>query len=199
MDNQLNPDFILSEIINGDAELIPLLSPEDEKRMNEESLPEELPIMALRNAVLFPGVVMPITVGRRKTIHLIKEAYKKHIDIGVIAQRDAKVEEPLLSDLFEVGTIGQVLKTLQMPDGNFTVIVQGKRRFKLESITETEPYLKGRVSAYGNSDNAPRDRQFKALIQSIKEMAMQIVQKSANVPFEATFALKNIALIDSKS
>ena len=192
MDNQLNPDFILSEIINGDAELIPLLSPEDEKRMNEESLPEELPIMALRNAVLFPGVVMPITVGRRKTIHLIKEAYKKHIDIGVIAQRDAKVEEPLLSDLFEVGTIGQVLKTLQMPDGNFTVIVQGKRRFKLESITETEPYLKGRVSAYGNADNAPRDRQFKALIQSIKEMAMQIVQKSANVPFEATFALKNI-------
>ena len=86
MDNQLNPDFILSEIINGDAELIPLLSPEDEKRMNEESLPEELPIMALRNAVLFPGVVMPITVGRRKTIHLIKEAYKKHIDIIIKKQ-----------------------------------------------------------------------------------------------------------------
>ncbi len=188
----VNPEIILSDIIEADTEYIPLFSPEDEKRMIDAQLPEELPIMALRNAVLFPGVVIPITVGRNKTIRLIKDAYKKGMDIGVITQRDAKVEEPMQADLFEIGTIAQVMKTLQMPDGNTTVIIQGKRRFKLEEITATEPYLRGRITPFGDSSPVPRDRQFKALIQSIKDMAMQIVQKSGAVPFEATFAIRNI-------
>jgi len=192
MDNKINPEIILSDIIEADTEYIPLFSPEDERRMNDAQLPEELPIMALRNAVLFPGVVIPITVGRNKTIRLVKDAYKKGMDIGVITQRDAKVEEPQQADLFEIGTIAQVMKTLQMPDGNTTVIIQGKRRFKLEEITETEPYLRGRVTPFGSGDVVPRDRQFKALIQSVKDMAMQIVQKSGAVPFEATFAIRNI-------
>ncbi len=192
MDNKINPEIILSDIIEADTEYIPLFSPEDERRMNDAQLPEELPIMALRNAVLFPGVVIPITVGRNKTIRLVKDAYKKGMDIGVITQRDAKVEEPQQADLFEIGTIAQVMKTLQMPDGNTTVIIQGKRRFKLEEITETEPYLRGRVTPFGSGDLVPRDRQFKALIQSVKDMAMQIVQKSGAVPFEATFAIRNI-------
>lgn len=192
MDNQINPDIIFSDIVESDGEFIPLFSPEDEKRMNEEQMPDELPIMPLRNAVLFPGVVIPITVGRSKTIRLIKEAYKNHIDIGVIAQRDAKVEEPQQGDLFEIGTVAQVMKTLQMPDGNTTVIIQGKRRFRLEELTLTEPYLWGKVSLYGEVRSIPRDRQFKALIQSIKDMSVQIMQKSANMPFEATFAIKNI-------
>ncbi|MBP5644227.1 MAG: endopeptidase La [Bacteroidales bacterium] len=192
MDKKLNPDIILSDIIEADTEYIPLFSPEDEKRMNDAQLPEELPIMALRNAVLFPGVVIPITVGRNKTIRLVKDAYKKGMDIGVITQRDANVEDPGQADLFEIGTIAQVMKTLQMPDGNTTVIIQGKRRFKLEEITETEPYLRGRIAPFGNNPVVPRDRQFKALIHSVKDMAMQIVQKSGTVPFEATFAIRNI-------
>ncbi len=192
MDNQINHDIILSDIIEADTEYIPLFSPEDEKRMIDAQLPEELPIMALRNAVLFPGVVIPITVGRNKTIRLVKDAYKKGMDIGVITQRDAKVEDPQQTDLFEIGTIAQVMKTLEMPDGNTTVIIQGKRRFRLEEITATEPYLRGRITPFGDSSPVPRDRQFKALIQSIKDMAMQIVQKSGAVPFEATFAIRNI-------
>ena len=192
MDNQINHDIILSDIIEADTEYIPLFSPEDEKRMIDPQHPEELPVMALRNAVLFPGVVIPITVGRNKTIRLVKDAYKKGMDIGVITQRDAKVEDPQQADLFEIGTIAQVMKTLEMPDGNTTVIIQGKRRFRLEEITATEPYLRGRITPFGDSSPVPRDRQFKALIQSIKDMAMQIVQKSGAVPFEATFAIRNI-------
>lgn len=192
MDNQINHDIILSDIIETDTEYIPLLTHEDEKRINEEEIPEEVPIMTLRNSVLFPGVVIPITVGRDKSIRLIKEAYKHHKVIGVIAQKDAIVEDPSKDDLYGIGTIAMVMKTLQMPDGNNIVIIQGKRRFKLEEITQTDPYLKGKILPYGENLSTPRDRQFKALIQSIKDLAMQITQKSANVPFEASFAIKNI-------
>lgn len=192
MDNQVNHDIILSDIIETDTEYIPLLTHEDEKRINEEEMPEEVPIMTLRNSVLFPGIVIPITVGRDKSIRLIKEAYKQHKVIGVIAQKDAIVEDPSKDDLYGIGTIAVVMKTLQMPDGNNIVIIQGKRRFKLEEITQTDPYLKGKILPYGESLSTPRDRQFKALIQSIKDLAMQITQKSANVPFEASFAIKNI-------
>lgn len=192
MDNQINHEIIFSDIIEADAEYIPLFSPEDEKRMIDAQLPEELPIMALRNAVLFPGVVIPITVGRNKTIRLVKDAYKKGMDIGVITQRDAKVDDPQQPDLFEIGTIAQVMKILEMPEDNITVIIQGKRRFKLEKITATEPYLRGRITPYGDNSPVPRDRKFKALIQSVKDMAMQIVQKSGAVPFDATFAIRNI-------
>ena len=192
MDNNLNHDIFLTDIVETDTEYIPLLTPEDEKRINEEEIPEEVPIMTLRNAVLFPGVVIPITVGRDKSIKLIKEAYKRHLPIGVVAQKDAAVEDPGQSDLHEIGTIAMVMKTLQMPDGNTTVIIQGKRRIQLQEVTQTEPYLRGKVAPYGEGPVIPRDRQFKALIQSIKDLAMQITQKSSNLPFEASFALKNI-------
>lgn len=192
MDNNLNHDIFLTDIVETDTEYIPLLTAEDEKRINEEEIPEEVPIMTLRNAVLFPGVVIPITVGRDKSIKLIKEAYKRHQPIGVVAQKDAAVEDPGQNDLHEIGTIAMVMKTLQMPDGNTTVIIQGKRRFQLQEITQTEPYLRGKVAPYGDGPVIPRDRQFKALIQSIKDLAMQITQKSSNLPFEASFALKNI-------
>ena len=192
MDNNLNHDIFLTDIVETDTEYIPLLTPEDEKRISEEEIPEEVPIMTLRNAVLFPGVVIPITVGRDKSIKLIKEAYKRHLPIGVLAQKDAAIEDPGQNDLHEIGTIAMVMKTLQMPDGNTTVIIQGKRRFKLQEITQTEPYLKGKVQPYDDGLVIPRDRQFKALIHSIKDLAMQISQKSANLPFEASFALKNI-------
>ena len=192
MDHQRNHDLFMTDIVETETEYLPLLTPEEEKRISEEEIPEEVPIMTLRNAVLFPGVVIPITVGRDKSIRLIKEAYKRQQAIGVVAQKDAAVEDPNQNDLHEIGTIAMVMKTLQMPDGNTTVIIQGKRRFQLQEVTQTEPYLKGKVAPYGDALVIPRDRQFKALIQSIKDLAMQITQKSANLPFEASFALKNI-------
>ncbi len=192
MNNRINPDIIVSDIVETEAEYIPLLSQEDEQRMNEEVFPEILPILPLRNAVLFPGVVMPITVGRDKSIRLVKDAYKNRQVIGVIAQRDAEIEEPELQDMFSVGTVAQIIKTLQMPDGNTTVIIQGKRRFFLDDIIETEPYIKGKIHPYGENLYVPHDKKFDALIQSVRDMAMKIMQKSSNMPFEASLAIKNI-------
>ena len=173
MNNRINPDIIVSDIVETEAEYIPLLSQEDEQRMNEEVFPEILPILPLRNAVLFPGVVMPITVGRDKSIRLVKDAYKNRKVIGVIAQRDAEIEEPELQDMFSVGTVAQIIKTLQMPDGNTTVIIQGKRRFFLDDIIEAEPYIKGKIHPYGENLSVPHDKKFDALIQSVRDMAMK--------------------------
>jgi len=182
----------VSDILDSDAEFIPLLSAEDEQLMNAEELPEDLAILPLRNAVLFPGVVFPITVGRDKSIRLVKEAYKKERVIGVVAQRDPSIEDPTSNDLHEVGTVAQILKTLQMPDGNTTVIIQGKKRFKLLEITREEPYFRGKVGVYDSPDAIPTDPGFNALIQSIKDLSIQIIEKSPNIPSEATFAINNI-------
>ncbi len=192
MSDQINPDIIVSDIVETEAEYIPLLSPEDEQRMSEEDVPEVLPLLPLRNAVLFPGVVMPITVGRDKSIRLVKDAYKYLLGICVIVLCDAELELTELRYIFSIGTVAQIIKTLQMPDGNTTVIIQGKRRFILDDITETEPYIKGKTRAYGENVSQPRDKKFAALIQSVKDMAMKIMQKSSNMPFEASLAIKNI-------
>lgn len=181
-----------SDLIETDAEFIPLLSAEDEVLMNTESIPDELPILPLRNAVLFPGVVIPITVGRNKSIRLIKEAYRKERTIGVVAQRDPGIEDPLASDLNQVGTVAQIMKTLQMPDGNTTVIIQGKRRIQLLEITQDEPYFKAKVAAYGDEENVQSSPGFVALIQSIKDIAIQIINNSPNIPPEASIAISNI-------
>ena len=151
MDHQRNHDLFLTDIVETETEYLPLLTPEEEKRMSEEDIPEEVPIMTLRNAVLFPGVVIPITVGRDKSIRLIKEAYKRQQAIGVVAQKDAAVEDPNQNDLHEIGTIAMVMKTLQMPDGNTTVIIQGKRRFKLQEgkkSMRSTPKSKGYTKRY---------------------------------------------------
>lgn len=193
MENLLNPNNLLfSDIVEADGEFIPLLSSEDEEMMNAEDIPEELAILPLRNAVLFPGVVIPITVGRDKSIKLVKDAYKKEKIIGVITQRDANVEDPTLQDLHEIGTVAQIIKTLQMPDGNTTVIIQGKKRFKLLEVTSDEPYFRARVTPYGESNSISVDENFNALLQSIKDLSIQIVNKSPNIPSEASFAIKNI-------
>ncbi len=187
-----NNMFQLSDMLDADAEFIPLLSAEDEEIMNAEEIPEELAILPLRNAVLFPGVVIPITVGRDKSINLVKEAYRKEKIVGVIAQKDPAVEDPQIIDLHQVGTVAHILKTLQMPDGNTTVIIQGKKRFKLNEIVQEEPYLKARVSSYDKNLTIPDNESFHALIQSIKDLSIQIINKSPNIPSEASFAIKNI-------
>lgn len=178
--------------MDADTEFFPLLSSEDEEIMNSEDVPDDLPVLPLRNTVLFPGVVIPITVGRDKSINLIKDAYKGSKIIGVVAQKDADIEDPEFKDLNKVGTVARVIKTLQMPDGNTTAIIQGKKRFEIEEITQQEPYFKAKVKSFDQENILPDTKEFDALISSVKDMAIQIIEKSPNIPSEAVFALNNI-------
>lgn len=185
-------DHFFGDHINDDAELIPLLSSEDEERMNREKLPDTLPIMPLRNMILFPGVVVPITVGRDKSIKLIRDYARKSKIIGVLAQKDPEVEEPTPEDLHTVGTAAMILKTLQMPDGSTTVIIQGKRRFKVEQIVNTEPYIVARVRKFDKVTKPDESEEFTALIDSLRDISLEIIEKSPHIPSEASFAIKNI-------
>ena len=181
----------LESAIDEGAEFIPLMTSEDEEEMEKEETPESLPILPLRNTVLFPGVVIPITVGRDKSISLIQDANKGDKIIGVISQTDDTVEDPNKEQLFEVGTVARILKIFKMPDGNTTAIIQGKKRFKLNEITEFEPYIRATVEKYDVS-KVPKDAKFNALVHSIKDMALRIIEQSPNIPSEASFAIKNI-------
>ena len=185
-------DFMMSDMMEHNSEFIPVLTIEDERLGMDEEVPSELPILPLRNAVLFPGVVIPITVGRDKSVRLIKEYYKKKKLIGVAAQKDSSVEEPTLADLYNIGTVAHVIKTIQMPDGNMTVIIQGKRRFELGEATQYEPYIKATVKPYAGELDVPKSRKFNALIQSVKDLAVQIIGRSQRLPEEASFAIKSI-------
>ncbi len=184
--------FIGSGSIDDDSEFIPLLSTEEEQQMDAEAIPDEISILTIKNTVLFPGVVIPITVSRDKSIKLVRENYKKNRIIGVVSQKDASVEEPGFDDLFRVGTAAYIIKILQLPDGNTTVIIQGKKRFEIQEITKTEPYFMARVRAFEPAAKVKKDKQFNALVSTIKDLAIQIVKLSPNVPSEAAFALKNI-------
>lgn len=178
-------------IINEDTEFFPLMSQEDEEEMNNEETPEILSILPLRNTVLFPGVVIPITVGRDKSIKLIKDAYRGDRTIGVVSQRDVAIEDPMFDQLNEVGTVALIIKMLQMPDGSTTVIIQGKQRFRLGEEVQSEPYIKASIAKF--EEIKPKvDKEFKAVVASVKELAMQIIQLSPNIPSEAGIAIKNI-------
>jgi len=182
----------LSDIINGDAEFIPLLSQEEEDSMNAEEIPDTLPILPLRNTVLFPGVVFPITVGRDKSIQLIRESYNGDRTIGVVAQKDPDTEDPNAKDLFTIGTVANIMKILQMPDGSTMVIIQGKKRFKLLEMIEEKPYFRAKVTNFESSRRVLQDKNFLALISSLKDLAIQIIKLSPNIPSDAAFAIKNI-------
>ncbi|MFQ3341803.1 MAG: ATP-dependent Lon protease, partial [Flavobacteriaceae bacterium] len=185
-------DNLSLQDIESEADLIPLMSSEDEEAIENESLPDSVPILPLRNTVLFPGVVIPITAGRDKSIQLIKEANKADKTIGVVAQKNSAEENPGAKDVHELGTVAQILRVLKMPDGNTTIIIQGKKRFKIKSILEEQPYL--RASIEGVEDHIPKktDKEFIATIDSIKDLALQIIQENPNIPSEASFAIKNI-------
>ena len=185
-------DFLMNDLTEANSEFIPVLTIEDARLGMDEEVPEELPILPLRNAVLFPGVVIPITVGRDKSVRLVKEYYKKKRAIGVVAQMDSNVEEPTLADLYKIGTVAQIIKTLQMPDGNMTVIIQGKRRFELLETTQIDPYIKAKVAEYSDFKDFPHTRKFYALAQSVKDLAVQIISRSQHLPEEASYAIKSI-------
>jgi ATP-dependent Lon protease len=170
------------------------MSSEDEEEMNNEQMPEVLSILPLRNTVLFPGVVIPITVGRDKSIKLIRDANRNKKMIGVVAQQDVAIEDPSFSQLNQVGTMALIIKMLQMPDGNTTVILQGKKRFLLKEEVQSEPYLKAVVEPF-HEIKPKEDKEFKAMISSIKDMSMSIIQLSPNIPSEAGIAIRNIESI----
>jgi len=164
---------------------------EEEANADDQEIPDELPLLPLRNTVLFPGVVIPITVGRDKSIKAVTDAYKADKLVGVVAQKDSNIEEPALSDLEKVGTIAKIVKLIKMPDGGTTIIIQGRKRFKTEEITSEDPYFKARISLL-TEEPITSDPDFNAMVSSIKDLAAQIVTLSPNIPSEAAIILKNI-------
>ncbi len=170
--------------------IIPLNENGDEDA-DKQPIPGELPILPLRNTVLFPGVVLPITVGRDKSIKAVNEAYKADKLIGVIAQKDSNVEEPTVSDLEEIGTVAKIAKLIKMPDGGTTIIIQGKKRFKIDEIISDDPYFKAKINLL-EEEVLKDDEDFNAMVGSIKDLASQIISLSPNLPSEAGIILKNI-------
>jgi len=190
--NFISLDSLSLHDIDGNSELIPLMTPEDEEQINNEELPKTLPILSLRNTVLFPGVVIPITAGRDKSIKLIDDANKGSKVIGVVSQKDEAVENPKAEDIHEIGTVARILKVLKMPDGNTTVIIQGKKRFSVAEVITEEPYINATVREVPEAKPAKQNKEFQAITDSIKDLALQIIKDSPNIPSEASFAIKNI-------
>jgi len=190
--NFLNMDSMSLQGIDEDSELIPLMTPEDEEEINNELLPETLPILPLKNTVLFPGVVIPITATRDKAINLIKAANNGAKVIGVVSQKDEKVENPEIKDINTLGTVARILRVLQMPDGNTTVIIQGKKRFEIAEVLTEDPYITATVRETKEERPEAESKEFDAIIDSIKELALKIIKDNPNIPSEASFAIDNI-------
>jgi ATP-dependent Lon protease len=185
----------MNEIIANEVNFIPLFSLEDEEKLKKEQVNEIIPILPLMNTVLFPGMVIPITVGRSKSIKLTQEYSRNNHPIGVITHKDNELEEPKKDDLYAVGTLARILKYMSMPDGSVTIIVQGLKRFELLEIIDTEPFYKARVKEYITKEFTPElknNKDFQALIGSIRDTAVSMLRKTPNMPPEATYMLQNI-------
>lgn len=189
--NKKDISNLLLDSIEANAEIIPIIADEDVPAVRNVDIPDILPILPLKNAILFPGVVMPITVGREQSIRLIRDYNKKSKIIGTATQKNADIEKPVLSDLFNAGTVAQILKILEMPDGNTMVILQGVSRISLLEQVQVDPYIMCSV-ARRDDIIPPRDKEFNAIISSIKDMSLKIVKMSVQVPKESLFAIKNI-------
>lgn len=182
----------LSDIIGENTEFIPLMTSDDEVNINSKDLPESIPLLPLRNTVIFPGVVAPISAGRDKSLRAIKEANETGNFVAMIAQKSPDTEDPTAEDVHSVGTLAQIVKTFKMPDGNTTIIIQGKRRFKILEWVQSNPYNRVKVEYLEDVQVEGEDQEFPMLINSIKELAEQIIQESPQIPTEAKAALENI-------
>jgi ATP-dependent Lon protease len=188
----LNLDMMSLQNIDEDSDLIPLMTSDDEEAISKESLPKSLPILPLKNTVMFPGVVIPITASRDKSIKLIKESNTNSKLIGVVSQKDSTVQNPGLDDIQSTGTVAKILRVLQMPDGNVTVIIQGKKRFSIEKVLFEEPYITAEIIEIKEVKPSLDNKEFIATIDSIKDIALRIIEENPNIPSEASFAIKNI-------
>tara|TARA_B100000809_G_scaffold266776_2_gene331476 strand:+ start:19874 stop:22330 length:2457 start_codon:yes stop_codon:yes gene_type:complete len=182
----------LQNILDEDSELIPLMTAEDEEEINKEEIPEVLSILPLRNTVLFPGVVIPITAGRDQSIQLIKDVNKGDKILGVVSQIDSAVETPTGDDIHKTGVVAQILRVLKMPDGNTTVIIQGKKRFQIKEVVQNEPYLKATTKEFLEDSFIEDTDEFKEIMASVTESALAVIKENPNLPSEAGFAIKNI-------
>ena len=175
-----------------ESELIPLMTSDDEEAILKETLPKSVPILPLRNAVLFPGVVIPISATRDKSVKLIKHANSKNKLIGVVSQKDSSVSDPKINDINKIGTVAKILRVLQMPDGNLTIIIQGKKRFVINSVVSKKPFLTCTISELSETSPKSNNKKFLATIDSIKDLALKIIDENPSIPSEASFAIKNI-------
>lgn len=181
------------ELVQDDSDdLIQMINPEQDSDLKPEDLPEELAILPIKNTVLFPGVVIPITVGRQKSIKLVRKAYQGNRIIGVVAQRNSQAEEPFTEDLYRLGTVARIIKMLVLPDGNTTIIIQGKNRFSIQEFVQEDPYLTARIELLSETGSNRNTREAKALVQSLKDSALKILKLNPEIPQEAQVALDNI-------
>ena len=192
MSNIFNLNSISFDPIDEESELIPLMTSDDEEAISREAIPQTLPILPLRNTVLFPGVVIPITATRDKSVKLIKHANTGDKLIGVVSQKDSSVSEPTFSDINKIGTVAKILRVLQMPDGNLTIIIQGKKRFQIKNIVSEDPFILSSVEEIKEFNPEKDDKEFIATIDSIKDLSLKIINDNPNIPTEASFAIKNI-------
>jgi len=178
--------------MDDESEFIPILADDDESELTNAEVPDILPILPLRNTVMFPGIVMPITVGRQKSLQLVQEVYRGNRLLGTVSQKDGSVDDPAQTDLYQTGTIAQVLKILEMPDGTTSVIIQGKKRFEIQEYTQEFPYFKAKINPLEDIQPQGDSVEFSAVVGSLKDLSIKIAQFSSHISPEASFAVKNI-------
>jgi len=184
--------ILLPDMLDGEGDIIPIIADGDDGELEDVDVPETIPILSLRNTVLFPGVVLPISIGRPRSIQLIKEAYRNDKIVGTVAQKDPDIENPDFRDLHQVGTIGQIVKLLEMPDGSTTAIIQGRKRMVLQELISDDPYFIARVKTIPEVKPELLNKDFDAIVGSLKDLSLKIIKINPNISPEASFAIKNI-------
>src|SRR5512140_216915 len=185
-------DLMLPDIGDGDGDIVPIIADGDDGDLEDVDVPDSIPILSLRNTVLFPGVVLPISIGRPKMVQLVKDAYRTDKIVGTVAQKDPDIENPVYEDLHNIGTIGQIVKLLEMPDGSTTAIIQGRKRMVLNEMISSEPYIIARVRTIPEIKPEVPSKDFDAIIGSVKDLSLKIIKINPNISPEASFAIKNI-------
>ncbi len=182
----------LENILEGNSDITPIITSQEEEENNKKEVPQSLPILTLRGSVLFPALVIPITAGRKKSIQLINDAYKNETPIVVVSQLIAEIEDPGFADIYEIGTMSKILRTFNMPDGSITAIIQGQRKVRITEELSSIPYLTGKVEPYEDKPMPKKTKKLEALVRSVKDIAINIIEKDPQLPNEASFALHNI-------
>jgi len=185
-------EFLLPDIIDGEGGIIPIIADGDDQDLENVEVPETIPVLSLRNTVLFPGVVLPISIGRPRSVQLIKDAYRSDKIVGTVAQRDPDIENPGFNDLHKVGTIGQIVKLLEMPDGSTTAIIQGRRRMEIGALVSEKPYFVASVKTLPEIKPGSFSKDFDAIVGSLKDLSLKIIKINPNISPEASFAIRNI-------
>jgi ATP-dependent Lon protease len=185
-------EILLPDILDGEGDIVPIIADGDDGELEDVDVPEAIPILSLRNTVLFPGVVLPISIGRPKSIQLIKDAYRNDKIVGTVAQKDPDLENPRYEDLHLIGTIGQIVKLLEMPDGSTTAIIQGRKRMALQELVSDDPYFVAKVKTIPELKPEALSKDFDAVVGSLKDLSLKIIKINPNISPEASFAIKNI-------